>query len=319
MKTPENIDTLIIRKLSGTATEEEMHTLGDWLNSSEVNRQYAEQMQKIWEESMDSEIYRAIDLDRNWGKFETQSQWGKGKGRSLSNTWWQVAAVLVFALSGAWLGYDYWFGQQAVTIATHEQSVSHYLPDGSLVYLQPDSWITYRPENFQSSDRKVSFAGKAFFQVQKKNAGERFIINTFNSQTIVLGTAFTLNTDEKTNSTSLSLYEGRVLFTNARDSVTLQPGEKAILVGNKLKKENFRENPKSLDFKESPLEEVFSVLSEKYLVEFFYDGAWPGCEISGNLDAGTLEETMQHLDFILGIRYSINAQLVIIEKIDCDE
>lgn len=319
MKTPDKIDKLIIRKLSGTATEEELHSLGNWLDSSEMNRQYAEQMQKIWEKSIDSEIYRAIDLDKNWKKFETQSRWGKGKSRSLSIAWWQVAAVLVFALSGAWLGYDYWFAKQTVTIAAHEQSVSHYLPDGSLIYLQPDSWITYRPENFQSADRKVSFAGKAFFQVQKKNTGEHFVVHTFNSQTIVLGTAFTLNSNKKANSTSLSLYEGSVLFTNSRDSVMLQPGEKVVLMGDNLQKQNFRENPKSLNFQGSPIEEVFDALSEKYLVEFFYDEAWPGCEISGNLEAGTLEETMQHLDFILGINYSINGPLVIIEKIDCNE
>ncbi|WP_154854651.1 FecR family protein [Cyclobacterium xiamenense] len=317
MKTSKNIDTLIIRKLSGTATEEELHTLGDWLNSSEVNRQYAEQTQKIWEKSMDSKIYRAIDLDKNWKTFKTQSKWGEG--RSVHNTWWKVAAVLVFALSFAWLGYDFWIGQQTVTIAAQEQAESHYLPDGSLVYLQPDSWISYRPESFQSSDRNVSFAGKAYFQIQKKNAAEHFIVNTFNSQTIVLGTAFTLNTDKKATSTRLRLYEGKVLFTTTRDSVTLQPGEEVILTGSKLEKKNLRENPKSLNFQNSPLEEVFSVLSETYLVEFFYDGAWPGCEISGNLDAGTLEETMQHLDFILGINYSINAKLVIIEKIDCNE
>jgi ferric-dicitrate binding protein FerR (iron transport regulator) len=319
MKIRENIDTLIIKKLTGTATEEELQTLDDWQKTNEVNRQYMKQMQKVWQKSMDSEIYRTIDLDKNWKKFKTQSQWGKSKSKSFYNTWWKVAAVFVFSLSCAWIGYSLWNGQQRVTITAHEQSVSHYLPDGSLVYLQPNSWISYRPESFQSSDRNVSFAGKAHFSVHKKENSERFVVTTFNSQTIVLGTAFTLNTDEKANFTSLSLYEGKVLFTNTRDSVTLQPGEKVILVENKLEKENFRENIKSMDFLDSPLEEVFSALSEKYLVEFFYEGDWPACKISGNLDAGTLEETMQHLEFILGIRYRIHTHLVIIEKIDCDE
>ncbi|WP_209331346.1 FecR family protein [Lunatimonas salinarum] len=320
MKTRENIDSLIVKKLSGKATEEELQTLEDWRQASEINRRYLAQMHKIWEKSMDSEIYRKIDLDKNWKKFQTHSEWGKGKSLSFHTSWWKVAAVIFFTVSGAWMGYKFWIGQLTVTIAAHEQSVSHYLPDGSFVYLQPNSSISYMPESFQHSERKVYLVGKAYFSVHKKENSAHFIINTFNSQTTVLGTSFTLNSDKTANFTRLSLYEGRVLFTSIRgDSVTLLPGERGILTGDKLIEENFQENLKSLNFQNTPVEDVFNALSETYLVDFVLEEAWPSCRISGNLDGSTLEETMRHLEFILGINYRKNAHLVIIDKIECLE
>jgi ferric-dicitrate binding protein FerR (iron transport regulator) len=318
MKTPESIDTIIIRKLSGTATEEELHTLEDWLNSSEVNRQYAAQMQEIWEKSADAKIYQAIDIDKNWNEFEANSRWGQGKSRPLFYSWWQAAAVFLLVAGGAWLGYSYWLGQQMVMIAAIDQPVTHPLPDGSVVYLQPDSWIQYH-KDLGASGRVVSFGGNAFFQVEKESAGMSFHVHTFNSKVVVLGTSFTLNANEEKNTTSLSLYEGKVLFSLARDSVVLEPGEKVLLKGSELTKENFREEQPLLDFNNTPVSEIFRALSGKYLIEFFYEKELPYCTITGNLNAKTLDETLTYLEFIMGMKYRVNGHLVLIEEINCEQ
>jgi ferric-dicitrate binding protein FerR (iron transport regulator) len=318
MESQQHIDTLIIRKLSGTATKEELHSLQDWLNSSEVNRRYVEQMQEIWEKSADAKIYQAIDLDKNWNEFETRSQWGQGKSRSLYSWWWQAAAVILLAVGVSWLGYTYWLSQQTVMIAASEQPLTHQLPDGSYVYLQPNSWLAYNPD-FSTSAREVSFEGKAFFQVEKAGENMRFSISTFNSEVIVLGTSFTLNADAEQDSTSLLLYEGSVLFASADDSITLVPGERVSLNGNDLQKENFRVEQPLPEFNNTALSEILQAMSRKYLVAFFYEEAWPSCTISGNLNAGSLQDTLDQLGFILGLRYRIDGQLVIIEEIDCHE
>jgi len=101
------------------------------------------------------------------------------------------------------------------------------LPDGTLVYLNSASSLTY-PAKFKGTERKVTLTGEAYFQVAK-NPKKPFIINVNNKQQIqVLGTHFNVEayTDERVINTTL--LEGSVKILYKNKETLLKPGQIAI-------------------------------------------------------------------------------------------
>ena len=68
------------------------------------------------------------------------------------------------------------------------QHLSHVLPDGSLVKLNAGSEIAYKTFLWRFQ-RKLTFEGEAYFEVQK---GEKFEVISSNGRTEVLGTSFNI-------------------------------------------------------------------------------------------------------------------------------
>jgi transmembrane sensor len=77
------------------------------------------------------------------------------------------------------------------------------LPDGTVVYLNAASSITY-PTVFNGNERRVKISGELYFDVAPKSK-QPFIVETDNQQVEVLGTSFNINcyADEKTVQTTL--------------------------------------------------------------------------------------------------------------------
>lgn len=118
------------------------------------------------------------------------------------------------------------------------------LPDGSIVYLNAASNLSY-PANFsEQPERKVKLSGEAYFQVAKDKA-HPFIVETRGQQVQVLGTHFNINayTDEADIKTTLlegsvsvallsspgarAAADGKVASSKRR--VILKPGQQSAL------------------------------------------------------------------------------------------
>lgn len=150
------------------------------------------------------------------------------------NTWYKVAAVLIFLLGiGALLRSSF------TDIKTDEplSSVSSIikqsnrpgvkskliLSDGSTIFLNSGSSIEY-PERFGSNVREVKLKGEAFFQISK-DVKRPFKVLSDGFEVVVLGTMFNVNTTLK--SPSVALVEGKVLLNSDdhRFSLQLEPGQ----------------------------------------------------------------------------------------------
>ncbi|MCH2214242.1 MAG: FecR domain-containing protein [Flavobacteriales bacterium] len=100
-----------------------------------------------------------------------------------------------------------------------EEIVAHTLPDGSEVFMRPNSTISY---NLLLWDfhRSVNFKGTGFFEVEK---GEKFDVETDIGMVTVLGTSFSVITFEEV--LKVSCKTGRVLVKNQDGlSTILGPG-----------------------------------------------------------------------------------------------
>lgn len=118
------------------------------------------------------------------------------------------------------------------TVSTKRGSKSKVsLPDGTQVWLNADSRITYN-ENFQGKVREVELTGEAFFDVVRDET-RPFIIHTSSIDVKVLGTAFNVRSYAEEKNTETSLIRGSVEITLLKSpdmkKIILKPNDKLIV------------------------------------------------------------------------------------------
>ena len=119
------------------------------------------------------------------------------------------------------------------------------LPDGSTVYLNAASSLSY-PANFsKQQERKVTLSGEAYFEVAKDKL-HPFVVQTSGQQVQVLGTHFNINAYTNETVIKTTLIEGSVSVTPlsagsgsstaavkpvkaAKDAIILKPGQQSSL------------------------------------------------------------------------------------------
>jgi ferric-dicitrate binding protein FerR (iron transport regulator) len=93
------------------------------------------------------------------------------------------------------------------------------LPDGSKVWLNAESSITY-PVHFADNERKVSITGEAYFEVAKDKTRPFRVLAT-DTYIEVLGTHFNVNAYQDEGPVRTTLLEGSVKINNS----LMKPGE----------------------------------------------------------------------------------------------
>lgn len=234
------------------------------------------------------------------------------------------------------------------TVSTKKGSKSKIqLPDGTQVWLNADSKITYN-EKFQGNIREVQLAGEAFFDVVRDES-RPFIIHTNVIDIKVLGTAFNVRSyaDEKNTETSLIRGSVEVTLRNNPDKkFMLKPSDKLIVLNEQpadillqpadhkanrdnrallptMSKIRFRENENSavetlwvknkLAFDKESLEDIALKIERWYDVKVnILDNAIRKTEFSAVFDDESLEQVMEALHLTGNFDYEINKKEVII-------
>lgn len=125
--------------------------------------------------------------------------------------------------------------QNTVVTTKRGSKTKIQLPDGTQVWLNADSKITYN-EKFQGALREVYLTGEAFFDVVR-NEAKPFVIHTHSIDVKVLGTSFNVRSYEDEKNTETSLIHGSVEVTLHSDPVPkykLKPGQKLIVQNSGL-------------------------------------------------------------------------------------
>lgn len=162
-------------------------------------------------------------------------------------TWTAVAASIIIALGTYWYfaGKKQVFKTNAPEVAVHGSTgKSIYnntmgkmmltLPDGSTVDLSPASTLTY-PEDFNIVKRAVTIKGEASFSIAK-DASKPFMVYNNAVLVTVLGTRFTVKSEDSSVNTKVILQEGSVMinihnttFQYIKKEYYLAPGDIFIL------------------------------------------------------------------------------------------
>ncbi len=105
------------------------------------------------------------------------------------------------------------------------------LPDGTSVWLNAASSLTY-PVNFRGSrERRVQLQGEAYFEVARDKK-HPFVVKTDRQEVTVLGTHFNINGYKEEPVISTTLLEGSIQTRNltSGQAVVLSPGQQSTLI-----------------------------------------------------------------------------------------
>jgi len=169
-----------------------------------------------------------IDVDKAWdklnGRIEAEKPVITLQRRSFIQTFARIAAMVIIVAGMGWLLFEVAAPEKiTVTSAADEKNIEVLLADGSKIYLNRDSKLTY-PKEFGRSSRKVSLRGEAFFDISP-DASRPFTIDAGKASVRVLGTSFNVMTDNGHSEVEVYVSSGKVLLasTDGSKSVTLEP------------------------------------------------------------------------------------------------
>lgn len=224
------------------------------------------------------------------------------------------------------------------------------MEDGSTVKLTPRSSLSY-PKQFANGKREVYLTGEAFFVVTK-NPEKPFLVYYNNIVTRVLGTSFTIKTNNSTKNVEVSVRTGKVqVFENkymstgtaSRDeakSVILKPNQKAMynplhhdfqttiadsihpLVSFPDMDKNVIHSKLTGSFifqKATSLKNIFSQLESVYGIEIVVDNDnIYNCVFTGDVSTQEMLEKLHIICLTIGAAYEVNGTKILVTGKGCN-
>lgn len=236
-----HIDELIANYLTESLDKNALDELKTWIAASAENQQYFIRQREIWFSAVSREAASVYDKDKAFENFRNRVESQKEiqstsrRGFSLSALWRYAAVVAIIIAVGC---ISYWQGEVNVKDTFADISVEAplgsktklYLPDGTLVWLNAGSRMTYS-QGFGVDNRKVELEGEGYFEV-KRNEKIPFFVKTKDPQLQVLGTKFNFRDYPEDHEVVVSLLEGKVGLNNLlreEKEAVLSPDERAVL------------------------------------------------------------------------------------------
>jgi ferric-dicitrate binding protein FerR (iron transport regulator) len=309
----QHIDDLLVKHLTGEATEAEQSEVQQWLTLDDANRRYYDHFKLIWEESVHLAANTQVDENVAWERFQqfreqTVQRKANKKVKAgifiVMNPVLKAAVIVGIVVGIAALTY-YLFQNKPgqviamTTIQATEAVKSNALPDGSQIVLNRHSLVSY-PSRFKGNKRVIQLNGEAFFQVTPDKE-KPFVVHTNNVTITVVGTSF--NVRSRGDTTEIIVETGIVQVAIDQQTVTLKAGEKVITrqkeTSTVLEKQSTTDQlhsyyrRKKFECDNTPLWKLVEKLNEAYNVQIVIEGA----ELRNLPYTGTLDD--ESLDNIL--------------------
>lgn len=274
-----HIDFLISRYLTGDASSQEIEELYHWIKSDDNNKSYFLRQQDIWAVLNPSMDIKDINTDN------AEQKVLRGTGiisrrhslfRKLIVFWSRIAAVAILPLIAV-MGYLLYRSLENttlddVTLTTAFGNLSRTnLPDGSTVWLNANSSLTYNPD-MSGDTRNVVLQGEAYFEV-KADARHPFNVHTPYMTVTATGTEFNINAYDSI--ASVTLVNGHVNVGVKNQDVSLSPGEHLAVTDGRAVVCNVADTEKyccwrngTLIFEDESLLNICNRLQQMYDVKF---------------------------------------------------
>lgn len=198
------------------------------------------------------------------------------------------------------------------------------LPDGSTVWLQPKTQLSYNQSD--RVYRQVNLKGEAFFDV-KRDEARPFLIYAGKMTTKVLGTSFNVKAYPETEKFEVSVVTGKVSVTNeAEKEVSVTPKQQVVLE-NKSDVLTINELPKdktfyweltSLTFDNTSMQSVVDNLEHNFNVKIKLNPALKNCRLSGNFDQEHLSTILEIICKSIDAEYVMDGQEIYLKGEGCD-
>jgi ferric-dicitrate binding protein FerR (iron transport regulator) len=319
---------LIIKFLNEECTPEEVQSLISWRQASPKNEDIFMELAHTWNHDHAAKNREVIPLKAKvWSLIQSRIDIDNEIFPSYSkNNLFQVGLVAasISLFVGLFISFLLFFqfptAKTYAYVETPSGQKSHMvLPDGTKVWLNSGSKIIYS-NDYNKTLRIVKLTGEAFFDVVH-NSQHPFIVETGLINVEVLGTAFDVHAYGDDSTIEVSLVRGSVSVRSAIDQsqiALLQPNQKVVINKANLlcalsncnaTDESIWINNK-LRFDSASPEEIFKQLNRWYGVDIAFANAPLHTRYWLTLKSESLTETLQLINKISPINYTINGEEV---------
>ncbi len=210
-------------------------------------------------------------------------------------------------------------GQEFIVESAKGQKTQLLLPDGSKVWLNSGSHISYNSK-YNQRNRTISLKGEAFFEVES-NPGSKFRVNVGEVAVVVHGTAFNVEAYEGDSIISVSLNRGKVSLENQLNNqriAQLQPNQSISINRYNLSSQitdcdadlNSLWTQNRLKLEEATTAELFRKMEHWYGVTIDGRQVNPNNRYSLTIKTESLREMLGLINRITPITYTINGEEV---------
>jgi transmembrane sensor len=163
------------------------------------------------------------------------------------------------------------------------------LPDGTKVWLNAASSLTYPVSFGASKERRVELVGEAYFEVAH-NKAQPFRVATAGQTVEVLGTHFNVNSYANEKKTTTTLEQGSVKVISGDQVRLIKPGEETLLYPNgkiELKQADLQTTlawkEGRILFRDADIQTIMRQVSRWYDLEIIYSGTMPERKFNGGV------------------------------------
>ncbi|MDP3466684.1 MAG: FecR family protein [Daejeonella sp.] len=196
------------------------------------------------------------------------------------------------------------------------------LPDGTNVWLNSASRLTY-PSSFSNlKNRRVELSGEAYFEVAKDKT-RPFLVKTILQEVEVLGTHFNISSYEDESSVKTTLLEGsvKIVGINGSDKI-LKAGQQSVLTSDNIIVEDIRTGQQAVAWKNDQfvfesidIQHVMRMISRWYNVEVEYVGAIPENKFGGSISKfENISEVLKSLESTGRVKFEIEGRRILVSK-----
>jgi ferric-dicitrate binding protein FerR (iron transport regulator) len=341
---------LLINYLLGICTPKEHQFVEAWLEEDPAHAKHLIRLSMkmrgtttvpIHKERLKSRLLHKIKAEQSKSKshLSHNRQFNTTIPRSQHSSQWLIRAVAVVAVviiaAVLTIRYEKSVIPVQQTVASNElhrtlsngQTSTFRFSDGSVITLNGGSTLKY-PAHFKKNEREVFLEGEAFFDIARDES-RPFIVHTSNATIQVLGTSFNIKAYKNEPEMNVAVVRGKV-------SVTSKDAQGDVASSTILEKDQWATYQKSgslsekgtgdvweyvawkeqvLVFNDKPFSEVARTLERWYGVQIdIEDEELKSVELKGEHKNVSLEQVLQSIQFVLGIDFTINDQIVRIKK-----
>lgn len=329
---------LLTRYLEGSCTEEEAYAVEKWYSGLHPGEN---------EEQM-PELDKSLHLMSIRARIEAiEGGPGAPEDRNLFSAVFQgfrrYAAAIILCLlcmGGLYLyqsGRYSWIGKNETLLTNYKnnkkQIAKYILPDGSTIWMNPGSSLSYAKDQFLQVEREVALQGEAFFDVVP-NPDRPFIVSVGDMRVRVLGTSFLVRPDPAQKDYEVAVMTGKVqVYSSAANgaasgAVELNPSEKAkfeMATGTvaSLKEKGKDETMEpwkivSLTFSDERMDAVAARLEAKFGVKMSFEKPeLANCFLKATFDQYRLAEILDNIAEMLELTYEIDGKTILLKGKGC--
>jgi transmembrane sensor len=320
----EKIYELLSAYFSNNISEEDKRSIEKWISESEQNKEFYELSKTVWENSGRTSSTFQTDVDAAWNKVRSNIHVDE-KVISINRNrikYYRIAAAIALVLSIGILIRFYFVANSAVEYVTADEQQEIILPDGSHIWLNKHSTLSYDKSNFNTLARNVSLNGEAYFEV-KRDVTKPFVIESNETFTRVLGTTFNIRAFDK-NEVEVSVNSGKVEVSYHENKIILTKGERGLVnrKNNEVKELSNEANylawkTKKLEFNNEPFRSVIPAIEKYFIIDIEADTAILNCHFTGTFNDPRINEVLETITLSTGLNYTLVKDKVMIEGKAC--